>query len=56
MTTKTQIEIGQRVEGGTTKEDYDTGRVIDVDGDQVTVAWDSETRSTQHASLLTVID
>ena len=48
----TVLAIGARVEGGDTEEDYDTGRVVAVDGDQVTVAWQSGTRTTQHFSLL----
>ncbi len=44
--------IGDRVEGGDTPEDYDTGRVTAVDGDQVTVAWDSQITTTQSASTL----
>lgn len=31
---------------------YDTGRIVDVDGEDVTVAWDSGTRTTQHVSVL----
>ncbi|MFN7305716.1 MAG: hypothetical protein ACK5TQ_03945 [Acetobacteraceae bacterium] len=46
------FELRARVEGGDTEEDYDTGRVVAVDGDQVTVAWDTGTRTTQHFSLL----
>ena len=44
--------IGARVEAGDTEEDHDTGRVVAIEGDQVTVAWDSGTRTTQHFSLL----
>lgn len=43
---------GERVEGGDTAEDYDTGTVVEVDGVMVTVAWDSGVRTTQRASLL----
>lgn len=56
-TTTTQFEIGNRVEGGRPgSEDYDTGRVDDVDGDQITVAWDSGVTTTQHASVLRPTD
>lgn len=44
--------VGERVEGGDTAEDYDTGLVVEVDGVMVTVAWDSGVRTTQRASLL----
>lgn len=47
-----EIKIDMRVEGGDTAEDYDTGRVIGIDGDQVTVAWDSLVTTTQPAELL----
>lgn len=42
-----------RVEGGTRgTDDWDTGRVSGVNGDRVTVAWDSLVETTQHADLL----
>ena len=44
--------IGVRVAAGDTDDDHDTGRVVARDGDQVTVAWDNGTRTTQHFSLL----
>ena len=38
------VSIGSRVEGGLPgTEDHDTGTIVAIDGDQVTVAWDSET-------------
>jgi hypothetical protein len=44
---------GDMVVGGTPgSEDYDTGRVVEVDGDQVTVAWDSGVRTEQHSSRI----
>ena len=50
--TKHTISVGMKVEGGSTVEDYDAGRVVDVDGDDVTVAWDSGVRTTQRAAAL----
>jgi hypothetical protein len=48
-----QFGVGDRVVGGDTDEDYDTGRVVAVDGDQVEVAWDgSNERTTQSAHTL----
>lgn len=44
--------VGDRVEGGETAEDYDTGRVSEVDGDRVLVAWDSEVRTWADATRL----
>jgi len=47
------LEVGDLVKGGTTAEDYDEGTIVEVDGDQITVAWEgSNERTTQHASLL----
>lgn len=43
---------GDQVAGGETDDDSDTGHVIAVEGDQVTVAWSSGVRTTQPASLL----
>lgn len=44
---------GDMVEGGEPgTEDHDTGRVLDVDGDQVTVAWSNGEKTTQSAELL----
>lgn len=45
-------EPGDRVEGGETAADYDTGRVIEVDGNRVHVAWDSEVRTWTGAETL----
>jgi hypothetical protein len=51
------IKTGDKVEAGKTEQDHDTGRVVEVDGDRVTVAWDGSLETTtQDASLLTVID
>jgi hypothetical protein len=45
--------VGSRVCGGAPgTEDYDEGRVTEVDGDQVTVAWDSQVTTTQRADAL----
>lgn len=44
--------VGDKVEAGE-GEDHDTGTVIEVDGDQVTVAWDSGQRTTQPVDALT---
>lgn len=47
---------GDMVEGGEPgTEDHDTGRVIEVDGDQVTVAWCNGERTTQSMGLLRAI-
>ncbi len=46
------IQISTRIEGGNTHDDYDTGRVTEIEGDEVTVAWDSGVSSTQHADVL----
>lgn len=46
-------QIGDRVEGGDTAEDYDTGRVVAIDGEWVEVAWGgSRERTTQLGSSL----
>lgn len=51
------IRVGDRVCGGEPgTEDYDEGTVHEIDGDQAEVAWDSQVRTTQAASLLTVIE
>lgn len=52
METVMKIRINDRVEGGEIAADYDTGRVLDIEGEQVTVAWDSGVRTTQPMSLL----
>lgn len=46
------FSIGQRVQAGTTDEDHDTGKVVAIVGNRVTVAWDSGTTTTQDASVL----
>ena len=52
-----ELNLGDRVEGGTAgTEDYDSGRVDKIDGDQVTVSWDSLAVTTQHESVLTKIN
>lgn len=54
LSSETELKINDRVEGGQHgTEDYDTGRVVAIDGgDQVTVAWDSLVETTQHKALL----
>jgi hypothetical protein len=52
--------VGDEIEAPTEAETEDgemvpatqTGRVLDVDGDMVTVAWDDGARTTQHFSVL----
>lgn len=45
--------IGDRVEGGEPgTEDYDTGRVVDIDGEIVEVTWDTRVTTKQHATAL----
>ena len=51
MTRPAWMVEGARVEGGE-GEDHDTGRIAEIDGDQVTVAWDSEVVTTQHWSAI----
>lgn len=46
------LNVGDKVHGGTIPEDFDCGRVVAVDGDQVTVAWESGVTTTQPADLL----
>lgn len=46
------LTIGARVEAGDNAEDHDTGRIVAIDGDQFTVAWDSGVRTTQQADGL----
>jgi outer membrane protein assembly factor BamB len=42
------VSPGDRVEGGRPYSDeYDQGHVVSVDGDQVTVAWESGASTTQ---------
>jgi len=46
----TQFNVGDRVEGGKYgTEDYDTGRVVAVDVDTVTVGWDTGVQTTVSA-------
>ena len=48
-----RFHINDRVEGGIRgTEDHDTGRVTAVDGDQVTVSWDSLVETTQRSDWL----
>lgn len=44
--------VGDRVEAGETADDYDTGRVSEVDGDRVLVSWDSGVRTWTGAETL----
>lgn len=38
-----RFKIDDRVEGGKRgTDDHDTGRVVEIDGDRVRVAWDSQ--------------
>ena len=47
------MKINDRVVGGQLgSKDFDQGRVDAVDGDQVTVAWDSGVKTTQAAALV----
>jgi hypothetical protein len=48
-----KFQIGDLVKGGTIAADYDYGEVIEITGNDVTVAWElSETKTTQDAGLL----
>jgi len=50
-----RLAVRDKVHAGTPgTEDYDTGRVVAVDGDQVEVAWSNGTRTIQSASLLSL--
>lgn len=49
---ESQWSVGDRVEAGETADDYDTGRISEVDGDRVLVAWDSGVRTWAAASSL----
>lgn len=50
---ETTLTVGDRVESGTPgTDDYDTGIVDRIDGDQVTVRWDSLVVTTQRADGL----
>jgi hypothetical protein len=45
-----------KVCGGTPgTEDYDEGRIVDVAGDTVEVAWDSGVKTRQHVSVLSPV-
>jgi hypothetical protein len=49
----TDIKYGAKVEGGRPySEDFDQGTITAFDGDQVEVAWQSEIRTVQPASVL----
>ena len=50
-TASEQFKVGDLVEGGQ-GDDYDTGRIDEVDGDQITVSWDSGVVTTQSATLI----
>jgi hypothetical protein len=52
LSAKVQWKVGDRVEGGDTAEDYDTGSVIAVSVGKVTVAWDSHVTTTDEGSHL----
>lgn len=45
-----EFETGDRVTG--VYDDTDIGTVTEIDGDQITVAWDSHVTTTQSASVL----
>ena len=45
------LSIGDRIEVGI-GDDYDVGIIVDIDGDRVTVAWESGVRTTQPAAVL----
>lgn len=54
--TRDLFAVGDRVEAGRPgTEDHDTGRVVAVEGDMVTVAWDSEQITTQPSAALTEV-
>jgi hypothetical protein len=46
-----RFKVNDRVEGGS-GDGYDTGRVVDVDGGYVTVAWDSGVLTTIHPDIV----
>lgn len=51
-----EICVGDLVCGGEPDtDDYDEGTVTSIVDDQVTVAWQSEVATTQHASVLTIL-
>ncbi len=53
VNTALKFDLGQKVEAGKPgTENYDTGRVLDVRGDQVYVGWQSGVNTWQPASLL----
>jgi hypothetical protein len=47
-----KFQLDDRVEGGETPEDHERGTVLAIDGDQITVGWDSHIQTTQDAALL----
>ncbi len=51
----TSIQPGDRVKAGM-GDDYDTGTVHTVAGNQVVVSWDSGVRTTQSSDMLTIMD
>jgi hypothetical protein len=51
MNTTTKLTEGDRIEAGK-GEDRETGNVLAVDGDMVTVGWDSGVRTTQTVAEL----
>jgi hypothetical protein len=52
----TVLSVDDRVEGGDTEQDRDTGTVGAIDGNQITVLWDSQVKTAQRADLLRKID
>jgi hypothetical protein len=51
-----RFRVGDTVEGGQSgTQDYDTGRVTRIKGDQVTVAWSCLQITTQHVDALTLV-
>ena len=47
-----RFAVGDRVEAGESAEEYDTGRIILIEGAEITVAWDGGARTTQPPELL----
>lgn len=48
------IEVGDIVTG--VEDDSEDGKVIEIDGNQITVAWESGTRTTYSADLLQIVE
>ena len=44
-TTTTTFEIDDRIVAGTTAEEREEGRIIEIDGDRALIAWDQGTRT-----------